>query len=1036
MSVPRPPLPRRYELKRLLGQGGMGDVWLGRVRRLRRSVAVKVAQQRWVGHANLLRRFTQEAQLTSQLQHPGIPPVYETGQLPDGRPYFCMKVVRGRTLATLLARRGQTSDDLPKLLAIFEQVCQAVAYAHSKSVIHRDLKPHNVMVGAFGEVQVMDWGLAKVLKEGATTTETVAPSVAASVVETDRAEQGEYLTQAGSMLGTLAYMPPEQALGEVERLDERADVFGLGSILCEILTGSPPYVGSNTAQVQRKAIRADLADALTRLDGCGADPELVSLTKRCLAVEPDDRPRDAGVLARELTAHLESVETRLRQAELEGAEARARATEERKRRRLVLALASAVLGLVLLGGGGWLYVAHQREERRREVHERQAETVRRVQEVLARVDTLRQRAQAANDPDAWAEARALAERAKSLLADLPDGHELTGRVQALADELAAEEQDRKLLERLEEVWLLRADFDAHSTGFALRRSLREYAPLFAEHGLHVAAGEAESAAWVLRHPPLIRERLIAGLDAWLGLARQLKAPEAAWLFGVLQAADGDGWRKSLRAAVDRDDVPEVDRLAQSEALGRQPPQTVLLLADYFRPRSQARLTQLLRAAQAHYPADFWINFALADALYQKHLTALSEATEFEDVVRFYTTALALRPENLQVQSLLGWALWLRGRRADGRLVLEQARARQPNYFAPHLYLGHMSMLEGKRQEAEASYGEALKLQPRSGLAHSGMGFLLFSRGQYAEALLAFRRGTRHEPFSRGLLGHAGVLSHLVRIDEGIAVCRQALRFQPDFTEAQLYQRLFTLVENRRSAEADTLARGLVLLQPNNPESHVFLWHCLLAQGRLVEMRPVIRRALELSPKSPIFPIDMLSLFERETEQFIALEPHLPAYIKGERKPQDAQELAMLLVLCWVKEQYAGAAQLYVHALAADPRLTEDVTHEHRYVAARYAAQAAVGQGDGSMLDEAARARWRAQALDWLRADLMGWRKLLEKGSADEQDLARERLRWWQTDPKLAGLRDPQTLTKLPPKEHDACQLLWAELAALVGEGPQ
>jgi serine/threonine protein kinase len=162
-SLPRPPVPRRYALKKLLGQGGMGDVWLARDRRRRRLVAVKVVQERWAGNANVVCRFVEEAQLTSQLQHPGIPPLYERGDLPDGRPYFCMKVVHGRTLASLLETRANPGDELPRLLSVFEQVCQAVAYAHSKGVIHRDLKPANVMVGAFGEVQLMDWGLAKVL---------------------------------------------------------------------------------------------------------------------------------------------------------------------------------------------------------------------------------------------------------------------------------------------------------------------------------------------------------------------------------------------------------------------------------------------------------------------------------------------------------------------------------------------------------------------------------------------------------------------------------------------------------------------------------------------------------------------------------------------------------------------------------------------------------------------------------------------------------------------------------------------------------
>ncbi len=138
-------------------------------------------RRRWTGNPNVVRRFVEEAQLTSQLQHPAIPPVYEMGQLPDGRPFFCMKVVRGRTLASLLEKRSGPDDDLPRLLTIFGHVCQAVAYAHSKSVIHRDLKPANVMVGAFGEVQVMDWGLAKVLTGAAPATETL-PALPSRIV--------------------------------------------------------------------------------------------------------------------------------------------------------------------------------------------------------------------------------------------------------------------------------------------------------------------------------------------------------------------------------------------------------------------------------------------------------------------------------------------------------------------------------------------------------------------------------------------------------------------------------------------------------------------------------------------------------------------------------------------------------------------------------------------------------------------------------------------------------------------------------------
>jgi hypothetical protein len=377
-SVTRPPVPRRYDLKKLLGSGGMGDVWLGRDRRLRRPVAVKVVQDRWTGNQNVVRRFVDEAQLTSQLQHPAIPPVYEMGDLPDGRPYFCMKVVRGRTLASLLEKRSGPDDDLSRFLGIFEQVCQAVAYAHSKGVIHRDLKPQNVMVGAFGEVQVMDWGLAKVLKEAPAATEAAGAAAAASVVETDRTQQATSLTQAGAVLGTFAYMPPEQARGEVDHLDRRCDVFGLGAMLCEMLTGKAPYEGSRE-EVRLHAQLGHTQGALEQLAACPADGELTALARACLSPKAADRPPDAGAVAAAVGSHLAAVQERLRQAEVERAaeaaraeeakttaaarareeKARATAIAERRARRLSLGLAVA-LALGIGATGYLLFVARDK----------------------------------------------------------------------------------------------------------------------------------------------------------------------------------------------------------------------------------------------------------------------------------------------------------------------------------------------------------------------------------------------------------------------------------------------------------------------------------------------------------------------------------------------------------------------------------------------------------------------------------------------------------------------------------------------------
>ena len=325
----------------------------GRDTDLGRDLAVKVLLDQHIEKPEVIQRFVEEAQIGGQLQHPGIAPVYELGRFEDQRPFFTMKLVKGKTLAALLDARSSVDADRAKLIGIFEQICQTMAYAHSRGVIHRDLKPANIMVGAFGEVQVMDWGLAKVLRAGGVADETRAANKHGnvSVIETIRSGGSQTLdgdagvggqTRAGSVMGTPAYMPPEQAMGETDTLDERADVFGLGAILCEILTGSPPYVGDNGNSILRKATRADLDDCRRRLRDSDAGQDLIDLALACLAAEPEKRPRDASVVASRISEHLESIERKLKQAEI--------------RRKMTYVVAASLLLLVTsLGAGGvWL----------------------------------------------------------------------------------------------------------------------------------------------------------------------------------------------------------------------------------------------------------------------------------------------------------------------------------------------------------------------------------------------------------------------------------------------------------------------------------------------------------------------------------------------------------------------------------------------------------------------------------------------------------------------------------------------------------
>jgi hypothetical protein len=313
-------------------------------------LAIKVMKADCRDHPQVERRFLREARVTGSLQHPGIVAVHNLGRLVDGRLHYTMRLVRGRTFADILKEEAGKPERLPSLLAIFEKVCEAVAYAHSKHVIHRDLKPANVMVGKFGEVQVMDWGLAKLLTpEGKLADEEPRPETGGTLIHTEAADTPSDLTRAGTGIGTPAYMPPEQAQGDWELVDERADVFALGAMLCVILTGQPPYSGKDGNDLLRRARRGDLADALARLEKCGADAVLTELCRECLSVERQQRPRDAGMVALRVADYQAEVEARLRQAELERTEAEVKSREERKRRRLTLSLSAAVL-LVFIAG--------------------------------------------------------------------------------------------------------------------------------------------------------------------------------------------------------------------------------------------------------------------------------------------------------------------------------------------------------------------------------------------------------------------------------------------------------------------------------------------------------------------------------------------------------------------------------------------------------------------------------------------------------------------------------------------------------------
>ncbi|HUM11931.1 MAG TPA: protein kinase, partial [Myxococcaceae bacterium] len=288
------PVERQGQYARLdeLGRGGQSIVWRALDRYLGREVALKELKAPGSSEAPAgsggQTRFLREARLTAQLDHPGIATILELARRQDGTLYAAQKLVRGRTLRAALAQCRTLADRLP-LLPHLVDAAQAMAYAHARGVVHRDLKPSNVMLGPYGETVVVDWGLAKRRGEA-----EPAPESAGNSSTPD-------LTQAGVALGTPSYMSPEQAAGKLEAIDERSDVFSLGAMLYELLTGRPPFEGVDNAQVI-EAVRSGRVTPV-RLLCPAAPPELAAVAERALRSDPDGRYPDAGAFASELLAY-------------------------------------------------------------------------------------------------------------------------------------------------------------------------------------------------------------------------------------------------------------------------------------------------------------------------------------------------------------------------------------------------------------------------------------------------------------------------------------------------------------------------------------------------------------------------------------------------------------------------------------------------------------------------------------------------------------------------------------------------------------
>ena len=1149
----------RYRIDGEIARGGMGAVLKGRDPDLGRDVALKVLREDLRENGDMVRRFVEEAQICGQLQHPGVVPIYVRGTFADSRPYFAMKLVKGHTLAQLLEDRKNPADDLPRFLSIFEAVCQTMAYAHARGVIHRDLKPSNVMVGSFGEVQVMDWGLAKVLPRGGVVDDALAGKTERqeTVIATARSgSDAPGLSRAGSIMGTPSYMAPEQARGEIDLIDDRADVFALGSILAKILTGEPAFTGRSSGEIQRTAALGDTADALARLEACRADAELIALAKDCLAREREDRPRDASAVAKRMTAYLASVQERLRRAEVTS-------LEERARRRLTTVVAASVLAVMVLGGGGWVLVKADRDAR-------VAALTRDVNDALNKATMLRSQASSATSGGAslFSQAREQAQRALALVENGPADAALKREVTRLQTELDEQEKDRQLVNALEEARLAQAETVAGENRFAVERSVPKFREAFRAYGLAAGEGAPEAAAERIRQrPAAVREAIVATLDEWGAISANKKfgmtEPHREWLRAVLEAAEpADGWTRQFRTAREATDEgtlkAALEKLAIAADVETLSARAVTDLAGTLVTlKAYASATRLLRRAQQQHPADFWINHDLGSALQQltpperdeavRFLTAavalrpqsagahlnLGDALKYNNqldaAIASYKTAVELDPNYAEAHAGLGQTLYRKGQfdaaiayckkaieldaklaaaygnlglalKATGRLDAAIAAYKKvieldPNLAGIHNDLGmalsqkgdlHAAnasykkaieldpndddaynnlaialKAEGERDAAIACFKKAIELNPKNALAHSNLGVELNDKGQTDAAIESIKKAIELDPkLAAARINLAGGLRAKGQLDAAVASLRTAIELDPNSAAAHLNLGLALTARGQVDA-AIACYKKAIELDPKLAGPHIELGNVEYVKGQLEAAIASYKKAVELDPKSVISHGNLglalmkdgqsdaaIASFKKaldldptyaqartelaKAERTAPFQRKLPAFLSGDFKPTTTDERLGLSELCRIKKLYSVSAGLYADAFAADPKLADDLPAAHRYDAACFAAMAAAGEGqDAAKLNETEKARLRKQAVGWLRADLALWTKLNDTGPRAARAEVQRRMKHWQQDGDVAGVRDAAALTKLPDEERAACEKLWSDVASLL-----
>jgi tetratricopeptide (TPR) repeat protein/tRNA A-37 threonylcarbamoyl transferase component Bud32 len=802
----------RYKLTRLHAQGGIGQVWLARDAELGRDVALKELRPERHDHPAVQARFLEEACITGQLEHPGIVPVHELIRGSDGRPFYTMRMVRGRTLAEAIKdyhRKRQAGEagplELRGLLGAFVAVCNAVAYAHSRGVVHRDLKPANVVLGGYGEVVVLDWGLARLLGRAGSHECPVETGASTSLLPVSLEGGKHDETLQGQVLGTPAYMAPEQAEGRLDLLGPATDVYGLGAVLYELLCGQAPFCGPND-EVLRQVTCEEPEPPCQRAAATPAALEAVC--RKAMEKKAAARYGSAGELSREIERWLADEPV---SAYREPWTARC-GRWMRRHRVLAASVAAAVLVTLVLGTAGSVYRQQQRLRAREQ-----------AKVGLTQVAQLR-------DGYRYADAAKMLEQVRGWVQQAGDGELEAGLSQVQADlELARDLDDLRQ----------RAEMPGGQEWVAwLRRSVSDpgYEQVLARHGLDVLKGDPAQLAEAIQ-ASAVRESIVAALDDWARGEKDHQKKQR--LLRLANSADEpDVWRHAVREAIARQDWRRLRQLARGSGEGKPTPGVVLLLATIFGKQSDEAMV-LLRRMHLEQPGDFWISFNLG--------IWLNAQQRHQEAAECYLAAAALRPDSAPLRELLGTALGAGGKLDEAIQCYQTAIAMEPRFVWAHANLGKALHDKGRVDEAIQCYRRAIAIDPTFAPGHSGLGYSLRKKGKVDEAIACFQMAIhldpKHVPCQFGL---GTALRDKGKVDEAMVCYRKTIQLDP--RHAKAHHNLGNALKDKGKVdEAMACWRRAIRFDPKLPQPYFNLGRALQNQGKLDEAIMCFYKAIELNP---------------------------------------------------------------------------------------------------------------------------------------------------------------------------------------------